>query len=119
MTHETARDTIDALDDLLDTEREAVLAGDLEKITRSLELKEALIDRLNKQDVEDRVELESLNSKVVRNQELLNTALAGIRSVSRRLAAMRRIRSSMDTYDAEGRKCTIDLSTDRSVEKRA
>ena len=116
---EVIQDTINALDDLLDSERRALLEGDLEEISRLMIRKEALIESLNDQEAIDRAELDDLNTKVQRNQELLNSALDGIRTVARRLAAMRRIRGSLDTYDAHGKKRAIDLNTNRSVEKRA
>jgi flagellar biosynthesis/type III secretory pathway chaperone len=119
MADEPIEDTINALDDLLDQERAAMLEGDLEKIARTLDLKQSLIERLNRLDMADRATLEALNAKVERNQSLLNAALEGIRAVARRLATMRRIRSSLDTYDANGRKKVITMSPDRSVEKRA
>lgn len=116
---EIIQDTINALDDLLDAERRALLDGDLDEISRLMKHKEALIEALNTQEATDRAELDSLNSKVERNQELLNSALDGIRTVARRLAAMRRIRGSLDTYDAHGNKNAIDLRNNGSVEKRA
>lgn len=119
MMADTIQDTIDALDELLDKERAAVLEGDLEGVGRSLALKESLIDQLNTQDWADRAALEALNEKVTRNQDLLNSALDGVRSVARRLASMRRVRNSIDTYDADGRKSKIDLSPNPSFEKRA
>ncbi|KEJ97162.1 FlgN protein [Pseudosulfitobacter pseudonitzschiae] len=119
MSNETVEDTVNALDDLLDQERGALLAGDLDRIARTLDLKQSLIDRLNELDVADRSSLAALNAKVMRNQSLLNSALDGIRAVTRRLATMRRIRSSLDIYDAQGKKNEIALTPNRSVEKRA
>jgi flagellar biosynthesis/type III secretory pathway chaperone len=113
------QDTIDALDDLLDAERAALLIGDIDQIGRLMEQKESLIDTLNEQEAVDRSTLEKLNSKVERNQELLNSALDGIRTVARRLATMRRIRRSLDTYDAQGRKNSILLDQEQTVERRA
>lgn len=113
------QNTISALDSILDDERRALLNGDLELISSLLKEKETLIETLNAQEETDRAELENLNDKVKRNQDLLNSALEGIRTVARRLATMRRIRGSLDTYDAQGRKKTVDLQTSRSVEKRA
>ena len=63
--------------------------------------------------------LAALNAKVVRNQSLLSSALEGVRAVTRRLATMHRIRSSLDIYDADGKKNEIALTPTRSVEKRA
>ena len=47
MADDPIDDTVNALDDLLDQERAALLAGDLDKIARTLDLKEDLITRLN------------------------------------------------------------------------
>ena len=113
------QDTIDALDDLLEAERAALLTGDLDQIERLTEQKESLVDTLNSQESADRFELESLNAKVERNQELLNSALDGVRTVARRLATMRRIRKSLDTYDAFGRKNNVVMQPESSVERRA
>ncbi|MFT6024920.1 MAG: flagellar biosynthesis/type III secretory pathway chaperone [Ascidiaceihabitans sp.] len=113
------RNTIDALDDLLEAERAALLTGDIDQIGRLMEQKESLMETLNEQEAIDRTELEKLNLKVERNQELLNSALDGIRAVARRLATMRRIRKTLDTYDAQGRKSSIVLHQEQSVERRA
>ena len=96
------QNTIDNLDELLDAERQALLEGNLDEISVLMKRKEALIDVLNTQEATDRAELESLNSKVERNQELLNSALEGIRTVARRLAAMRRIRGSLGYIQCTG-----------------
>lgn len=113
------KDTVDMLDDILDAERAALLEGDVDKIGRLLERKETLIETLNGYEADDRAELEALNAKVARNQDLLNSALDGIRTVARRLATMRRIRNSLDTYDSKGRKTTIMTTSENSIEKRA
>ncbi|WP_390911604.1 flagellar biosynthesis protein FlgN [Pseudosulfitobacter sp. SM2401] len=113
------QDTIDSLDDLLDAERAALLTGDIDQIGRLMAQKESLIDTLNDQEAVDRSELEHLNSKVERNQELLHSALDGIRTVARRLATMRRIRKTLETYDAQGRKNSIVLHQEQTVERRA
>jgi hypothetical protein len=63
--------------------------------------------------------LELLDSKVRRNQELLNNALEGIRKVARRMAAFRRVQASLETYDKNGAKCVIDINPETSVERRA
>ncbi|MEP2640204.1 flagellar export chaperone FlgN [Roseobacter sp.] len=119
MTNEDFEDIIDALDDVLEAERTALLAGDLDEIGRLLERKETLIDQLATLDEADREPLEALNAKVKRNQAMLDQALEGIRSVSRRLAALRRVRSSLETYDEKGERRTINLATQGDVEKRA
>ncbi|WP_195821127.1 flagellar biosynthesis protein FlgN [Roseobacter sp. MH60115] len=119
MTNERFEDVIDALDDVLDAEREALLAGNLDEIGRLLERKESLIDQLASLEEADRDPLEALNAKVMRNQALLDSALEGIRTVARRLSALRRVRSSLETYDEKGERHTIDVAPDGAVEKRA
>ncbi|WP_299672777.1 flagellar export chaperone FlgN [uncultured Roseobacter sp.] len=119
MTNEEFEDVIDALDDLLEAERSALLAGDLDEIGRLLERKESLIEQLSALEQADHQPLVDLQVKVQRNQVLLDQALEGIRTVSRRLAALRRVRSSLETYDEKGERRTIDVASDGSVEKRA
>jgi flagellar biosynthesis/type III secretory pathway chaperone len=119
MTDEPIKDAIDALDDLLDEERKALLSGELDKIARLHDRKSKLIDELNQLDMQDQERMRTLSLKVGRNQELLNSALDGIRSVARRLAAVRRVRENLDTYDAQGQKQSIKNITERSLEKRA
>ncbi|MCV3269901.1 flagellar protein FlgN [Roseobacter sinensis] len=119
MTNEEFEDVVDALDDLLEAERAALLAGDLDEVGRLLERKEGLIERFATLDDADRDALAGLQTKLKRNQALLDQALEGIRSVSRRLAALRRVRSSLETYDDKGERRSIDIALDGSVEKRA
>ena len=117
--HDEIQDTIDALDDLLDKERAALLDGNLETVGRLHLRKEALIDQLNRQDVAQATDMGALHLKVSRNQALLGSALQGVRAVSRRLAAIRRVRQSLETYDASGRRQSVDLKPGGSLEKRA
>lgn len=119
MTEPTAQDLIDKLDKLLETERAALLAGDLETIGHLLEQKEHLIDRLNMIAPPDQPALAGLHHKVTRNQALLDGALQGIRKVATRMAAMRRIRRSLETYDKAGQRQTIEGEVLHKVEKRA
>jgi ABC-type transporter Mla subunit MlaD len=123
MTHDSAQSSaqkiIDQLDGILDQERQALLKGDLDRIAGFLEQKETLIDALNALEPIARPELQHLQHKVVRNQALLDGALQGIRKVAARMAAYRKIRRSMETYDESGRKQTIPGVIDHKVEKRA
>lgn len=110
---------MDTLDDLLEAERAALIAGDLEKLASMLARKESLIDALNKAEAADVKMLQAIDQKLKRNQDLLNSALEGIRKVARRMAAFRRVRASLETYDANGDKKIIDVNTNTSIEKRA
>ena len=113
------QDTVDSLDDLLDEERAALLDGNLDQIGRMLKRKERLINALNDSDQPEIGALTKLNIKVVRNQALLTSALEGIQNVADRLTAMRRIKDSLDTYDARGLRKRIDMPSKGKVERRA
>jgi hypothetical protein len=119
MVEDTIEAKFEALDELLEEERTALLGGDLKKLAEMLPRKVALIDALNEVIHTDLPTLESLDSKVKRNQLLLDGALSGIRNVATRLATLRRMRGSLETYGSDGKKHNIDVETDHSVEKRA
>lgn len=119
MTQESAQGLIDQLDTLLEHEREALLEGRLEKVAEIAQSKEHLIDALNALPPDPEYRISALQTKVERNQVLLDGAMQGIRNVAARLAALRKIRRSLETYDAAGRKQTIQGEIERKVEKRA
>ena len=119
MTMERSSALFDALDDLLDEERNALLTCDLDRVGRLLERKEALIEELAALEEFEARALEAVQGKMQRNRDLLNSALEGIRAVASRLAALRRVRSNLDTYDSNGTKRTIEIAKDSAVEKRA
>jgi len=119
MTSETAQTLIDTLDDLLEEERRALLEGDLDSIGALLTRKEPLIDALNALTPARQPDLTSLQGKVTRNQALLDGALEGIRKVAGRMAAFRKIRKTLETYDQSGRKTTIQGEVEHKVERRA
>ena len=119
MKNDTAQGIIEQLDMLLEQERAALLVGDLDRISTLLAQKESLIDALGALDVRGEPELQGLQAKVVRNQALLDGALIGIRNVAARMAAFRKIRRSLETYDESGRKRVIQGEVTRQVEKRA
>lgn len=112
-------DLIRKLDALLDVERDALISGQLEMLAEIVEEKEALIDALNAVEVENSESLAPVNTKVQRNQALLENALDGIRAVSKRLAELREVRRAFDTYDRRGQKSQIRTNPLQSVEKRA
>ncbi|HHS89487.1 MAG TPA: flagellar biosynthesis protein FlgN [Rhodobacteraceae bacterium] len=119
MTKNNAQALIDDLDSLLDRERMALIDGDLELLGRMLAQKQELIDNLNNMDTLEREHLADVHDKVTRNQELLNSAMEGIRAVANRMADLRRVRQGLETYDQSGHKTRFDTHTQPSVEKRA
>lgn len=119
MTQQSAQDLIDELDTLLDRERNALVEGDLELLSRMLVQKQNLIESINALDALERERLVHVHDKVTRNQALLNSAMEGIRAVASRMADLRRVRQGLETYDQSGRKTRIEIADRPSVEKRA
>ena len=107
------------LDDMLERERAALLAGDLEGLSRILREKERVIDALNQGLPDDSGSLGTLKAKANRNQVLLDRAVEGIRVVADRVSALRRVRETLETYDQSGRKTTLESLHKGRVEKRA
>lgn len=120
MTNKTTQMLMNELDALLDEERDALLAGNLEAMSALVERKEDLISALNARDPQQlQADLADLQGKVSRNQTLLDGALEGIRAVTGRLAEFRKIRLTLETYDQTGQKTAISDTVERKVEKRA
>ncbi|WP_010141274.1 flagellar protein FlgN [Oceanicola sp. S124] len=119
MTNDPHQKLIDELDVLLESEREALMTGQLDKLTDLLERKEALIDRLNGLEGLEAADLQPLRGKAQRNQALLDGALRGIRTVANRFSTLRKIRRTLETYDSQGRKSALVSQHDNKLEKRA
>ncbi|MCT4609256.1 MAG: flagellar protein FlgN [Pelagimonas sp.] len=106
------------LEDLLDQERQALLDGNFDQIEKLMEKKQELAEDLETQTLPQEA-LSPIKDGMRRNQELFDQALAGIRNVTARIDELRQLRRSMNTYDAYGRRFTIDAPIDRKLEKRA
>lgn len=112
-------DVLDALEDILDEEREALLRGDLEKVGRLSTRKVDLIDGVLQMSDADQQDLAPLQSKLRRNHELIEQAMAGIRAVTDRIEEIRRVRDSLQTYDRTGRLRETPTPRTQGFEKRA
>jgi|AntRauTorckE5430_2_1112549.scaffolds.fasta_scaffold62100_1 hypothetical protein len=117
MTSETT--DFSRLDSLLEQERAFLLEGDLEGLGTLLPAKEQLVALLLSDVAANRDQITPLEGKLQRNQLLLDGALDGIRAVAARLAALRQVRTALDTYDARGRKLRVEMAAVPKVEKRA
>ena len=109
----------DALDELLDRERTALIRGDMETIGRLTPLKEDMIGRLVRPDAADRRRLDRIRAKADRNHVLLTSALTGLRAISDRLAELQRVRRGLETYDSRGRREKLSDPAAARLEKRA
>ncbi|GAB4295462.1 MAG: hypothetical protein Kow0058_13040 [Roseovarius sp.] len=113
------------LDDLLERERGALLAGRLERLPALLEEKTALLAALAgagdaaAPGPERQHLLTALGAKAARNQTLLEAALRGIRAATGRIAALRQTRRTFETYDRAGRRRPIGDDAAARLERRA
>jgi hypothetical protein len=107
------------LEGLLEQERAFLLEGNLDGLGTLLPAKERLMDVLLEDLDANRTKILPLEGQLKRNQLLLDGALDGIRAVSDRLAALRQVKTALDTYDAQGRKQSIVTQAKPKVERRA
>ncbi|WP_425040040.1 flagellar biosynthesis protein FlgN [Primorskyibacter sp. S187A] len=112
------RELVARVEEMLDKEHDALLRGALLEIEELLPEKESLSNELLAAGPAVQKELSSLRTSALRNQELLNEALKGIQNVADRIAAMKKVKQQLDTYDAHGQRQTIE-KTKQSIERRA
>ncbi len=110
------RDSADALDDLLDRERSAILAGKFDILGRLLKEKERLVVAVGTPASAHR--LGPLKIKVDRNQAMLLAASRGIKAVSDRLTSRALQSETFQTYDRSGQRHG-QTSGPHSLERRA
>ncbi|KPN64851.1 hypothetical protein SAMN04488527_12116 [Aliiroseovarius crassostreae] len=90
-----------ALNNLLDQERNLLLSGQLVELAKLGPEKERLF-RLLPSMALSRTVIEQMRQKAEHNQALLLSANKGLRTVSRRLELLRNQKSQLRTYDAGG-----------------
>ena len=117
MTLFKSRNLIDAVEDLLERERRAVLSGNLDALTRLISEKRRLMELLAR-GTEQSARLDRLRGKARRNQALLDAAARGIKSVTEQISGLKDAKSPLRTYDASGSR--REIRPHRStLEKRA
>ncbi len=101
---------LSALEDLLDHEREVILAGKIGSFQRIAQDKERLLTRLAKVDADPET-LKRVRAKAERNQELLVSAARGLKAATRRLEAIAKRDSTRDTnlrtYSRDGASANL------------
>lgn len=103
---------------LIRAEREALLAGNFDRISDLMDEKQGIMGEIGADDV-DAQALTPLRDGLRRNQELYDQALAGLRNVAARLGDLNRARKSTDTYTASGSKMTLRAPEVKRLERRA
>lgn len=106
-------DVIRRLKTLLEKERQALLAGDLERVAAFIEEKTVLTDRLEKAPL---AELRAMSGLLGRNAALLSAAKDGVTDVVATLRKQSAARTTLSTYDSAGRPAQI--SNARSATER-
>ncbi len=119
MTEPTSQDLIDTLDGILEQERTALVHGQLDQLESLLEQKDDVISQLTTIDALEQDALETIQTKVSRNQVLLDSAMEGIRAVASRMQELKRVRRGLDIYDKSGRKTSHPNGYSMKLEKRA
>ena len=109
---------IHALDALLEEERGALIAGDLDRIAALVDRKADLVAGLAGAAPDARA-LVPLRRKLQRNQALLDGALEGIRTVAARVSTLRDVGGALETYDRNGRRQTWPAPRKDGIERRA
>lgn len=103
---------------LIASERQALLDGDFDRLSSLLEEKQKIAEDLALRPL-TQGELQPLRDGLRRNQELFDHAMAGLRNVAARLGDLNRVRKATETYDAKGRRQTIDSPATNRLERRA
>jgi len=109
---------VDALEDLLDKERAAILSGALEDMGRIAGEKEKVLDS-HTLTAPDQETLDRVQRKAARNQQLLSAAIRGVRAVAARLDVMRNGPGEMNTYDSAGQRKTLGRRHQGALHRRA
>lgn len=112
-------ETIEKLTTLLDQERIAILQGNISKISEILDEKEKLFEIFQNISEPESKNIEDVSKIIHRNQDLLESSMAGIKAVSDRLATIQRVRESLEIYDQNGNRRMFDLTSGSRLEKRA
>jgi len=109
---------IDALEDLLDKERVAILRGALQDMERLAVEKERVLES-GIVSVPDQGTLDRLRGKAARNQQLLTATIRGVRAVTARLDVLRNGPVEMNTYNRKGHRLILGARNKGALHHRA
>lgn len=94
------------LEKLLDTERTAILEGQIGSFQRFAQDKERLLAGLSKVKA-DPGDLQRVQRKAERNQELLAASARGLKAATQRLEKMTKREDNLRTYSRDGASATL------------
>lgn len=109
-----SKSATEQLSRLLDTERQALLSGDLSAVGELTAEKEALVETFESSNIED---LRLLATALTRNSALLVAAREGVADVLGTLRKQRDARMSLSSYDSSGKATKIEQPS-RATERR-
>lgn len=110
---------IASLDTLLRAEAQTIRQGDFAAFATLAERKSSLVDHLVGLSRRDAAPaLARLKARAEANQALLSAALEGVKAARARVDAIRRVGTSLDTYDSAGRAQSVTFGGG-AVERRA
>jgi len=119
MNERSSRDAVTSVFDVLEAEGHAITLGDLDGVAMMDDEKEILIEQIGVEYIAEHAMLLQLQEHLTSNQALLQSALDGIKSVSERMAFLKKVRRGLETYDRSGRKNAAKFGGGGTLEKRA
>ena len=102
---------------LLEVERTAILTGDFDTIGTLAPTKRAALENLAIKRAPRRA-LDEIATGLMQNQRLMRAAIDGVRDARVRLSALVAARTSLQTYDSNGRGSCI-AQAKSAIEKKA
>lgn len=99
-------ETGNALENLFDRERKAILTGRFDLLERLGHEKERLLTAISRNAPETE-QLSRLRQLADRNRDLLDAMARGVRAATRRLESLAGGSANLKTYDAAGQRQTI------------
>ncbi len=103
----------EALDDLLNRERRAIIDGRLDQLERLAKEKERFVGLLPNSNTGPAT-LEALRHKIERNSKLLQAAQQGLMNAQRLIGALQKPKPALQTYDRLGRKQLHSVSNSQN-----
>ena len=107
------------LDALLEQEYRALLGGDLKAIEDLGAQKVELLEKVSGLPLDDLSRFSALRLRLIRNQMLAQSAIAGMRNAITRAKDIRDVSSSLRTYRQDGQKTSVAMRSGDSLSKRS